>query len=761
METAADTSRRVAASGAAALEPPRTERRGPAPALVEAALGSALAAHRGGTLEVWLRRHRGLQRWASPLLRPVVGAMGDAGGEGSAAASAAVLLRWLITELRPDRQDAGAEIDRQAWLDRTSWRPMLAVWCHFGFGAVPDFRDRYRRRADESSADNLCGLWSVGPSTFYRYLDKGRQALAQRIVPAQHEGSASLALRALATQEAYRRLKLVDETASVEWHRQQAGGAAERRDPRTALWHLLLAGDAAEFIRTLRRACIELAPEVETDLLVDRLAAQPLPTRHRFDLCLAQAALWRTRDADVRERECLEQGLRIASAAADALLLGIGYGALGKFYEARDIDRALACYEDSADLLRQVTAPSASAPSPEAVDESIRTLARLAWLHVQRNDPRARTLLDKAQQLRAQPDVPLETMALLEQVWGEYWRRAGDLKLALQHKHRALNLYERLADQPMLLSTYNNLSLLYGEAKDFARAADYAGQVLAMAERMPVDPYIVTGTHLNLGANLFWQGRYGEAIEQYRLGLRKSELAGMRVHIGRAHYNLAEAYYKRFQIDADADDERQGDQHAAAAHKVWASENDSAARDATLNLKNEILGARDGVVYDRLLPEEFAAHFTDLANVQRERSVLALPAAPEVHVRAHLAIAKAYLAISAKEREAALALIHKHGLGESFASEFDDLRSTFDRELTREQQVAALWQKAAGELLQEERRIAVLEHLFRDGSIQKSVYARLCGLGLATASKHLVTLAERGLLTQTGKGPSTRYTLPA
>jgi Fic family protein len=38
-------------------------------------------------------------------------------------------------------------------------------------------------------------------------------------------------------------------------------------------------------------------------------------------------------------------------------------------------------------------------------------------------------------------------------------------------------------------------------------------------------------------------------------------------------------------------------------------------------------------------------------------------------------------------------------------------------------------------------------------------YAELCGVSPATASKHLSTLTERGLLRQTGKGPSTRYLL--
>ena len=113
-----------------------------------------------------------------------------------------------------------------------------------------------------------------------------------------------------------------------------------------------------------------------------------------------------------------------------------------------------------------------------------------------------------------------------------------------------------------------------------------------------------------------------------------------------------------------------------------------------------------------------------------------------------------------QEREAAQGLIAKHQLGDQFADEFNRLRTTFNRELTREQQLSTQWEQAAGEMLQATRRASLLEHLLRAGSIQKSGYAKLCGVGLATASKQLTALAERGLLAQTGKGPSTRYTLP-
>jgi Fic family protein len=146
--------------------------------------------------------------------------------------------------------------------------------------------------------------------------------------------------------------------------------------------------------------------------------------------------------------------------------------------------------------------------------------------------------------------------------------------------------------------------------------------------------------------------------------------------------------------------------------------------------------------------------------VEKNRATLAAPGKPEEHIHAHLAIANAYLAISAKEREAALALIDKHGLHDQFAGEFAQLRATYERELTREQKLSAQWKAQASDFINDERRAAVLAHLIEHGAINKSAYAELCSVGLATASKHLGQLAERGLLVQTGKGPSTRYVLP-
>lgn len=724
--------------------------------LYEVALEAALATHRAGSFAELVQRRPAVTRW---LLRrfdsALSGSAGDAlGAEHAQLEASQWLLQWAVAQLRPDREPLDSPIPREAWLHKTGWRPMLAVLCYGGFAPIPDFRDHYRRRADEAPVDNLCGLWGVGPSTFYRYLERAKQSIAAVLVEAGSSPVRLLSLRRFVTAMAYERLGLNEAAQRIGWHAAQIAWARRRADTLSVLWHCLHADAPGVFIETLTSHAAELAGECETDALVERLSASVLRPRERFDLQLSRAALHRTRDAPERELQAYEAALRIAAEADDRLMLGIAYGAMGKFHEPRDADRAFACYEESAAFLRE------GAHEGESVAHYMVTLVRLAWLYVLRNDPRSKTVLELAQSLRDRLPAPADLMGMLEQTWGEYWRRAGDMDKAIAHKHRALTLYERLGDAHSVLKTYANLSLIYGEAKDFERALDYGQRVLSLAGRVEIGPEMRASTHLNLGATYFWLGQFDSAIEQYRLALDESLHADLKLHVNRAHYNLAEAYYKRFQQNADPQDERLGDSHAAASMHARPSESSPVLIEATRSLKAEILGAQAAQTTDRMLPEESAVHFDEMSDIARHRAVLSVPVSAEAHVRARLEIAQTYLAISVKERDAAVELMQRHGLQHRFAHDLDRLRQTFDRERTREDRLAAAWTQGAGDLLDAVRRADVLAALLRDGFIHKSAYAQLCRVSPATASKHLTTLTERGLLQQTGKGPSTRYLLP-
>ncbi len=742
---------------------------------------SALNAHRDGALAEWLMRHRRVARWLSQhFLRPVLGAAGDAlKSDADQALALTWLLRWAIEQMRPDR--ATTPIGREDWLSRTSWRPMLSALCHYGFEPVQVFRDRYHPKADEAASSHLCGLWSVGPSTYYRYLEKAKRALAMSLRPGSLDAAQTLSLRACVAAHVAQRLRAhhADDSSHREalqaWHAAQVPKAVAGGDLASALWHQHQAANVQAFTALLRRCTVELANEAETDSLI-AAAAVSISAAQSFELLLAHAALWRTRGMAEREHSTYEQALQIAVSAGDSLMLGRVYGALGRFYETRDADRAFAFYQDCTDQLwrSSVSAEGPTGQSDHAaphsahhlalIDEYVVVLVRLGWSYALRNDPRSKTSLDHAQLLRSRFELSLDTAAMLEQTWGEYWRRAGDLSRAIEYKHRALNLYERAADRASVLKTYCNLSLLYGEVKDFPRAIDYSQRVLGLSTTMHLEPELLASTRLNLGVAHFWNGDLHLAVEQYQLALDVAMRAQLRLTARTAHYNLAEVAYLQFKQSQDTADELRGDLHAAAALTVWPYASDPTYAEATKKLKGDILGRyavqTAGHAADRLAPQEAVLYPTELTEVQNQRDILAVPASPEPHVRAHLRIANAYLMVAMKERAAALVLMQRHGLTAQFSADIAALQTTFERELTHEQKLARVWAEQAADLLSAQRCNAVLAQLISAGSVNKSGYAELCALSPATASKHLTTLARRGLLKQTGNGPSTRYVLP-
>ena len=104
--------------------------------------------------------------------------------------------------------------------------------------------------------------------------------------------------------------------------------------------------------------------------------------------------------------------------------------------------------------------------------------------------------------------------------------------------------------------THLNLGLLYGESKDFERAIRYTQQVLELAARRVVEPAIAVSSHGNLGLIYLWSRQIDKAIEEYQLALAQALQANLRLHANRTHHNLAEAYYTRFRLSLDAEDER-------------------------------------------------------------------------------------------------------------------------------------------------------------------------------------------------------------
>jgi tetratricopeptide (TPR) repeat protein len=727
--------------------------------LVPLVLDVALQAQRSGALEELVRKRPLVARWMMRKhWRVVRGTAGHALEVEPPTQMASLLLRWLVTQLRPDSEANFKGIGDDAWLQLPVWRPMLAVASYTGLLPIPDFSRHYRRHAGEAPLDNLCGLWGVDPSTIYRLLEKARQSMALILTEHVPDAARRLALRSWVTEEMHARLKLETEAERQTWHSLQSSSLRSDYDPASDLWHLAHANDEKRFVAVLLKHAATLAVEPDTEALVAKMAAAVLKPRTQFDLWLARAAIARARNLATAELQAYEQCLRVAQANHDPLLLGIVHSALGKFYESRDADRAFAYYQDSADFLGGLDPQGGD---EQALAHFVTTFARLAWLYVLRNDERSKAVLDRAEVLRQTYRVPDDVLGMLEQVWGQYWRRAGDLGRSLEHRYRALNIFERIGDQRSVMAAYVNIAFDLAERGDHDRAIEFSERILVASRRGGVEPEAVVNAHFNLGATYFWKGNLDTAIAEYQQALEQSLQCDLRLHAFRARYNLAEAYYTRFRARGDFEDERNGDSCVRDVLATSGSESIRNVVEAARNLKSELLGQAPASEPNRLLPNESAIHFDELSEIHRQREILAVPADPESHAQAHLVIARAYAAIAAKEREAALALIQRAGLQDRFSSELTELQQTFERGLTREQQLANTWKQQASDLLDDARRASLIAHLQREGAINKSRYAELGLVSPATASKHLAMLTERGLLVQQGKGPSTRYVLPA
>jgi tetratricopeptide (TPR) repeat protein len=728
-------------------------------ALAEDLIDAALGAWREGSFAPLVQRRPLAARWMMRRLRRVLrGTVGDVlGPEGDLATEAQWMLRWAVTQLRPDREPHFDAIGIDEWLRRPAWRSMLAVMCHSRMATAPDFPQQYRRKPGESAADNLCGLWDVDPSTFYRYIERGQRALAA-LVSERPSVPQRLSLRRYLAAEISARRRWKDDRERVGWHRRQADAASAGDDAASALWHALQAADGAAATRIVVQHAAALAGEPETDALVDRVAALMLNPRQRLDLWLARATLARTRQAPEREEQACRQALALAEVENHPLWRGLAQSALGRFYEARDAERAFTYYQESLGALRQADPDHEQADARQAF---LGTLARLAFMHVRRNQPGVRAMLDEAVALVSRHGAPPDVEGLLEQVWAEYWRIAGDPERALRCRLRALTIFERVGDRRSVLATHRNLMQMYADAGDLDRVEQSARVIFTEAARTTVEPAILIGAEGNLGYAYGAVGQYERAIQHYRRALEHAIQARHEQFANLTRHNLANAYYRRFLETGDAEFERLGDEEAHRVLLAPRSAVTPALVEEVRGLKASVLGREPERSIDQLHDEETAAHLSEMAEIKRQRQVLARAPEAAGRAEAHLAIARAYAAIAAREREAARELVERDGLADRFRGEFADLHQTFERELTREARVGEAWRRAAGDLLDDARRAALISRLLRDGSINKSGYGEMCAVSPATASKHLVTLAERGLLVQRGKGPSTRYELPA
>ena len=449
-------------------------------------------------------------------------------------------------------------------------------------------------------------------------------------------------------------------TARAAWHAAR-GSAQLGGDSLAALWHLAQAGDTAGVTRaaaTQRSSWLAMPRPIRSSR-----PWRPRRRRPRAPSCSSRAPAWRAcatppTSWPATNRRCAwrpRPTMRCCWASSTAR-------------SASSTSRATSTApspttRDSVECLRRSGLGDDAGAAVEVIEGTWPAGApRLA--HALRNDPRAMALLERAQSVAGRYSLSPATLAMLEQTWGECLRpRRRPAARSSTNTARCCctnaSTTARPSSRPM-----RNLSLIYGEARDFARARLRAARA-ALAETMAVEPEILASTHINLGVAWFWQ----------------SDFAGSRaIPAGAGHRHAPSPAPRRRHR---APQPRRGLLHALQADRRSGRRSARRRHAAAAICRGTATGAQRG--RPPIKPRSSAPVRIARATACCQRSRRALrrgrrSAAPAralaagraaKHVRAHLAIARAYLAIAMKEREAALADRKRHALGDGFVAEFD------------------------------------------------------------------------------------------
>ena len=335
---------------------------------------------------------------------------------------------------------------------------------------MPDFRDRYRASPDESPADRLCGLWEVGTEHLLPLPRQGPATRRRRAVrPAARRPTALL----VAVPGGDRRCLRTDWAGPTSRARGLAR-AAGRRSAHGAAMAAPRCGTALQ-ARRLRpassRRCsvsaIELAADPDTDAAVAAVPAAAFDARTYARLLLANAGA----GARARRRRAAERrGLRARAATGRRRRRQADAG--HRLRRAGQVPRG-ARHRPRVRLLpgkRRLPATRPTPRSPLPAEAYLVTLVQLAWLYMLRNDPRARTVLDRAEALRA---AGTAQDGRARPCWNRPGASTGAAAATCRARSSTSTARCRstnaLGDRQAVLKTYGNLALIYGDARLRAR----------------------------------------------------------------------------------------------------------------------------------------------------------------------------------------------------------------------------------------------------------------------------------------------------
>lgn len=719
-----------------------------------------------GALPEWSSKSKRLQqRLERNFLALIWGALGDRVNPSNRwNVTVKVATQWLFGLMRQDQQLALGlrDIPENAWTQQTSWRPFIALASVTGLISIPDFRTIYYRRPNESAIENICGLWAIGQSTGYRYIEKGRKIAINTLEKALNDGEKLWGLRDF-SDNIYDAMNPTHKNNDKhQWHKIQAIHRLQLGYPSDTIWHLYKAEDWTEISKLLSTRTLEICTTKDIECFLNILNRENYPPLLKIDLSIAESLYWRCRGDSQKELDCLYLALKTSEVMPPPLKsIGSATALYAKAYfdVAREPDSAIAKLEKASLMFLEASNLPEEPLRIRAQNGFIMTNALLAYVHLRRGNPIASILIRNAETARRScievyPEA--DGMLLKARSWSARCNNA--MEDAINLRLQVLSIFESSSNQREIIDANLNIGILYLQVGNFSSAERYLAAVLNASAIFPISPETMLSALGTIGVVQMAKGDSDNAIKYIIKSLSISRQYKLLQHEATSLLNLAEIYFIRFKSSGNCDDEISGDLYLKEGTKIADALDLEQYKDKAATLKDTVLNPKTAL--STLVPPEQAAHAQEFVEIQKLRLEMAVPRPPTQRARTHIALSQLYLRIAAKERDAARGLMQTHGLSD-LESELEALQQTWAHDGNLASQLNQRWREQVGDWLTEAQRKAVLARLLEEGSLSKSSYGEAAEVSPATASKHLGLLADKGLLEQQGRGPATRYVLPA
>jgi tetratricopeptide (TPR) repeat protein len=298
-------------------------------------------------------------------------------------------------------------------------------------------------------------------------------------------------------------------------------------EPLKAAEHWQKAGHWAEAANVLFAASGDLVNELHINELRDALL--------RFKASHLPADLWR--DIQVflcdlfiklgQHTEALAACRRALKATPETDQQARIYRRMGKLYEQRNQQHALAYYQQAVERFRE--------DDPELID----LLKDRGWFYLLRREW-SNAEADLTRALARASQVAHEQRADIYDALASLQREQQHFTQAVEYARNALALREESGNMPRVADSCNNLGLLYNAIGDYSHAIAAYEEAMLTYERLDNRERLAVAL-INLGMAHHLAGRMSQAIDAYQKSLAICEETGLSLVQVRTQYNLAEA----------------------------------------------------------------------------------------------------------------------------------------------------------------------------------------------------------------------------